>query len=480
MENPHDEELIAYLDGELDPTSSQQVEDRLKQDPKYRRALTLYERSWDMLDRLERSTVGDSFTRSTMEMISLAAADEKRPASVWIRSGLKGFGILALLAVVGLALGYGGGRAIWPDPNRELLEDLPVLEDLPLYEQAGSVEFLRKLSRERLFSDGVDNAKLTPGLAVPDALPERQKEIERMGPAEREHLARKLDRFDAYSPHEQQRMRNLHESLNHDGDGTILRDVLVRYHEWLALQPGVREELGELSDDERITRIKQLRQEQAAHHRDQWKDGHDLSVVVAWLDEFAWQHRQPLLGMLSDQRRKYLKNLDEKQERQALMWMMHHRVAGQNRSAGVRLAAADYDRLAEQLSPEGRERLEAAQETTDKSKLIHQWVQIAQRQQADTVGLSRMLPPIKASELERFRAEELTDAQRKALPLDRLPRFRELLGLYFLSVERLTKTTAQEITDGFPLHSGPPRHPHGGPGPDGPPPGGPSGGGPDR
>ena len=37
-----------------------------------------------------------------------------------------------------------------PD-NRELLEDLPVLENLDAYRQVGDIQFLRTLARERLF-----------------------------------------------------------------------------------------------------------------------------------------------------------------------------------------------------------------------------------------------------------------------------------------------------------------------------------------
>ena len=65
-----------------------------------------------------------------------------------------------------------------------------------------------------------------------------------MTPAEKEHLARKLDRFADYSLRQQQRLRELYESLNRGTDGRQLREVLVRYHEWLdTLLFSVREEL---------------------------------------------------------------------------------------------------------------------------------------------------------------------------------------------------------------------------------------------
>ena len=109
MENPDKDELIAYLDGELDPRTSQQVEERLKHDPAYRQVLSQYERSWDMLDRLERATVGENFSRTTLEMVSVAAAEEQQPLPRWGRFGafaLCRIGIVALAAVAASLLGY--------------------------------------------------------------------------------------------------------------------------------------------------------------------------------------------------------------------------------------------------------------------------------------------------------------------------------------------------------------------------------------
>ena len=98
-----------------------------------------------------------------------------------------------------LLLGYAGGRAIWPDPNRQLLQDLPILEDLDLYEQAGSIDFLHKLADTGLFGDDAGQVKTTPGLAVPESTADRQAEIARMTAAEKEHLVRKLERLGAYA-----------------------------------------------------------------------------------------------------------------------------------------------------------------------------------------------------------------------------------------------------------------------------------------
>ena len=70
------EQLVAYLDGELDAETSKQVERRLTENVEYRRELQQLQRAWDMLDELPRAEVGNAFTRTTVEIVVLSAAQE--------------------------------------------------------------------------------------------------------------------------------------------------------------------------------------------------------------------------------------------------------------------------------------------------------------------------------------------------------------------------------------------------------------------
>ncbi|MCH5374856.1 MAG: hypothetical protein JJ992_12850 [Planctomycetes bacterium] len=74
------EELVAYLDGELDTDSNRQIERRLSRDLTLRHQLRQLQQSWDLLDHLPRADVDESFTQSTVAMVALRAADEKREA----------------------------------------------------------------------------------------------------------------------------------------------------------------------------------------------------------------------------------------------------------------------------------------------------------------------------------------------------------------------------------------------------------------
>src|SRR3954470_23257179 len=101
-----DEELTAYLDGELPPDSAKRVESLLAGDEKARSRLAELAASWDLLDQLPRATVDDLFTRTTVEMVAVAAESEIAAATApakrrmqWISGGVAA----ALAALVGFA-----------------------------------------------------------------------------------------------------------------------------------------------------------------------------------------------------------------------------------------------------------------------------------------------------------------------------------------------------------------------------------------
>ncbi len=150
-EDVADEQLVAYLDGELDAAEVEQVEQRLASDEHFRRRLLQLQRSWDMLDDLPRAEASESFTQSTVSVVALQAVE---PANIWQRYRTK---IVATAAAAGTllaaALGYIAVYSWYDAPNQKLLRDLPVIENVELYLAVSSIEFLRELDEQHLFSD---------------------------------------------------------------------------------------------------------------------------------------------------------------------------------------------------------------------------------------------------------------------------------------------------------------------------------------
>jgi len=147
-------DLVAYLDGELDAEQTRAVEERLSQDLDFRRQLRELQRTWDLLDHLPTANVDDSFTRTTLAMVAVSAADDAERVAA--RQGRRkrwfwwtGMGA----AAAAFAAGY---VAVWElvgRENRRLLRDLPVIQRLDQYRYADNIEFLRLLEREGLFTE---------------------------------------------------------------------------------------------------------------------------------------------------------------------------------------------------------------------------------------------------------------------------------------------------------------------------------------
>ena len=145
-----DEQLVAYLDGELDGETSRRIETQLATDAHLRERLQELQRTWDLLGELDRDPVDDDFTRSTLEMVALKATEDARESNA--RDPRRRWWLMVVASVtVACVAGFLAVAWLRPSPNRRLLEDLPVLENLDPYWHAGNIQFLRMLSNEHLF-----------------------------------------------------------------------------------------------------------------------------------------------------------------------------------------------------------------------------------------------------------------------------------------------------------------------------------------
>jgi anti-sigma-K factor RskA len=155
--NVNGEEIIAYLDGELDSSARQRLEEQLSGDQQLRQRLKEHQQAWDLLDDLPREHVDESFAKTTVEMVAIRASeamDDRSRTAAWRRVAAWCAGIAG--AIVAAAAGYGIATYSYSAPNRQLVDDLPILEHLDAYQNAGSIEFLKSLERDHLFVEEGD------------------------------------------------------------------------------------------------------------------------------------------------------------------------------------------------------------------------------------------------------------------------------------------------------------------------------------
>jgi len=442
---PLEEQLVAYLDGELDAESGRRIEEQLAADPRARRMLQGLERTWELLDDLDAPPVGEKFTQSTLEMVavavrsdvqqSLAAAPRRRRRRRLFAAG----GVLAAAASGFLAVAIFAS-----DPNKELIQDLPVLENLDEYRQVESLEFLQKLRAEGLFSK--ENGEPSPsvvsaGAPRTDETPARRRQrVESMSPSDKEQLLRLDARFAAIDPAEQRRLRQLHEQLQRDPDAERLRQLMHRYCEWLKTLPAYsRAELADLNPADSVKWIKNRVQEDARENGKRLEKK-DAETLLRWMNQCMARQEAGFLQTMPEQERKKLMEMSPPMRHRLLIWQVLQRWQAAGGGPPPMMTNEDLVRLRADLSSEARQRL-AAMPVAEQWPQVAAWMRHALRQRVG--GKQGHGPASKADDerLLKFFEHELTDAERDRLlnmPGEEMQR--ELQRLY------LTRTKPPEGT----------------------------------
>ena len=120
----------------------------LSEDADLRRRLQLHQAAWDLLEEVPRAEVPTSFAETTVEMVAVTAADDSRQAArtAELRQRLAWTAATAAWVATALAA-YGITSFVVSRPNRELVQDLPIIEYLDAYQNAGDIDFLRTLAQ---------------------------------------------------------------------------------------------------------------------------------------------------------------------------------------------------------------------------------------------------------------------------------------------------------------------------------------------
>ena len=230
------EKLVAVSRRRAGLACARRVEEMLANDPRVRSSLQKLDRTWELLDELDAAPPDEDFTQTTLEMVAAAAVKDARQIEAEApRRKRRGWLLLAAGMLAVGAAGFFAVAAAMPDPNRQLLQDLPLLENLNQYRQVENIDFLRRLTAEKIFSEEGD-ANDEPA----ESLAERRERIQNMSAAGKDQLLRRQQQFQALDAEQQQRIRLLHEQLRREADGEKLRETLAQYSQWLAALPGIR------------------------------------------------------------------------------------------------------------------------------------------------------------------------------------------------------------------------------------------------
>lgn len=153
--------LVAYLDGELNSQESSEIDQALIDSPVARNEVEMLTRTWEMLELLPNQAASDAFTETTMHTVRVS--EETQP-SVSIEDYFPQIrvGLMALAWLVSVTLASWAGfmlaREWTPNPTDQLIQDLPVIENYDLYrtlevEDTGKIDFLKELHRKGLLDE---------------------------------------------------------------------------------------------------------------------------------------------------------------------------------------------------------------------------------------------------------------------------------------------------------------------------------------
>lgn len=145
-----DQELVAFLDGEITETERATIEERIANEPALAQRLDDLRGTWQLLDHLPPTEPTDDFTRTTVTMTAIRS--RRGALSRFLRRRWK-----TLAGVVaGLAAGYSAVFLPMQYEQRQRLRDVPVIDNVDLYLHAESIEFLRQLDSAELFAQDID------------------------------------------------------------------------------------------------------------------------------------------------------------------------------------------------------------------------------------------------------------------------------------------------------------------------------------
>ena len=138
------ENLVAYLDGELDEAVSRSISTTLTASLTARRELETLEKTWEMLNYLPLPKASQDFAEKTFsEMRRLAERGERMESS--FLQGAARIARLGLVVVASAALAAVAYLSVlWaiPNPSARLANDLPIAEHLDEYRDIKDKAFL--------------------------------------------------------------------------------------------------------------------------------------------------------------------------------------------------------------------------------------------------------------------------------------------------------------------------------------------------
>ena len=437
-ENQLDEQLVSYLDGELDTESCRRIEELLAIDPEVRQKLHWLEQTWEVLDELDATPVGDDFTRTTLEMVAVAAAEDVRKGREEAPRHRRRMWLLTIGAMLAACVtGYASVVLIATNPNKELLQDLPILENLDEFIQVKDMQYLRMLQKVKAFAEDENGSS---SISSPASVYDNPDEhVKALSPRQKYDLWKKQQRFNGLDDDVKKNLLLLNKQIQEDEHPEQLRRVMEHYYDWYksSLQTWERPKLNELTPEKRIEWINTRFQDEQTKITSTPPTSKDADRLWHWMDEYAEKHEKSFTHDLPPWMQNNLKNTSPAKRRQALIVMMWFRPqsggpsgfggpGGPSRT--VQITEDDLKQLRSKFTTQTQKLLET-KSTDEQIQAIQKWANHLSWQKRGSI----MGTLSNDEELAKFFEKDLKDEDRdRLLNMSGDDMMKELLRLYIL------------------------------------------------
>ena len=152
------DDLVAYLDGELPDGQAQAIDQVLAQSEVARHEVEALARTWEMLDALPVPKASSEFVERTMTTLKVGEVPYNITEQPWFGYVKRGSVLAVWFAVLGLAGWFGFQITTrWvPNEQEQILNDLPVLQNLDAYQEVETFNFLEQLNRSGEFNTSAE------------------------------------------------------------------------------------------------------------------------------------------------------------------------------------------------------------------------------------------------------------------------------------------------------------------------------------
>ncbi|MEM9943419.1 MAG: hypothetical protein AAF939_17785 [Planctomycetota bacterium] len=346
------EELTAYLDGELSQEEVDRIERRLGEDPDYRAEMKSLQATWDVLDALPATEPGNSFTKTTMEIIVGDAVKRSQKKASSLRY-LPRAAVLILIPVILFGFAFNRIRQNQTLPDRQLIQNLTTIKYHNQYTQLGNqdLDFLIQLIDSQLFDlDPIFENEIAESdpPQIPSELNQRRDYIESLDIEEKLELQDNLALFEALNERERKARIQFDQKIQNHAQKNELLSVMKAYSDWLFRYSNENKNQSEVleflqflndasSNQEKVAAIKKLKDDQASRKfltdskslsgaYGQWlPSGNDAERVFQWYEDLVEDHSQEIRDLFPVAIRKYEKRVGKSPASQIRLNMMVRR-----------------------------------------------------------------------------------------------------------------------------------------------------------